>query len=346
MSPRSRAYAKMAATAIQELLAKEHAAATAEFDAKIADRPWPGLGTIIEPLHISSARTILEMNGTIEVRTVTSRGAHSVPIATLSSPKSRTSTAVSRATSRKGLLMSRYLGWAQGTASRPGVIGPATEKVVQESLLAAAPNGYRVEGPGDTFLDVEINGPLDNRAFYTPIVDGIPRAPIAVPIEVKGGRDWLMAGDYQPYQLLDKAAQLKTAQPDVPIAPLFFCRRAHMTLFRMAKDLGFFIIPANRQFISPSVDEEKIIEVRSELGFLDLEATATADDQLVRRLTKAFPKQAEITAVRWERTACHSDLPTWFEQMRDSHDRGERAELFHEVRSAAKDAGLYVTRGW
>jgi hypothetical protein len=83
----------------------------------------------------------------------------------------RRSTAVAKAAQRKRLLMARYLGWAQGTPSRPSAIGPAAEKAAHDSLLAAAPYGYRLLQPSGTgvsaMLGAHLPGPLDDGAIFT-----------------------------------------------------------------------------------------------------------------------------------------------------------------------------------
>lgn len=55
--------------------------------------------------------------------------------------------AIANASQRKRLLLARYLGWAQGTDARAGLIGPAGERVVR--ALTARPTasaGQQSEG--------------------------------------------------------------------------------------------------------------------------------------------------------------------------------------------------------
>lgn len=55
-------------------------------------------------------------------------------------------------------------------------------------------------------------------------------------------------------------------------------RRAHITAFRMARDLGFFIADAHRQYIA-GVEEGKLSEIRQELGLLDLVLQENESDE-------------------------------------------------------------------
>jgi hypothetical protein len=60
------------------------------------------------------------------------------------------------------------------------------------------------------------------------------------------------------------------ARPDAAVLPVLVCRRAHPTLFWMAKQLGFMIINMDRQFIGSRIDEAAHLEVHNELHFHDL----------------------------------------------------------------------------
>jgi hypothetical protein len=341
-------YEALGTRAIVELLHREHAASWLEVEARGADEEWPGLGTPINPHHLSAARAALMRRRTIQQLTATSRGGRSVPVIALSEHAS--TTVVERAAARKRLLLARYLGWAQGTPSRPGIIGPAAERVTHASLLAAAPLGYRLANPAGggvtEFLGVRLNGPLDNAAFLTPLApNGLPLPTVAVPIEVKNVRDWLYPFSPEPYQLLAKATTLQKAQPAQRIMPTLVCRRAHITLYRMAKDLGFFIIEPKRQFITPTVDEEHLREVRSELGFIDLIATVDADKRIVDRLTRTLPSYALDRCARWARTAL-SDTSSAFDWIASDAMSIRRRGSFDTMRRLAERDGLIHGGGW
>ena len=97
-----------------------------------------------------------------------------------------------------------------------------------------------------------MRGPLDHAAVYLELdEDGIPGTAGTIPVEVKNLQDWMLPASPEVYQLLEKAATVQAALPAAPIMPVLICRRAHYTLFRMAKDLGFFVIETRRHFVAP-----------------------------------------------------------------------------------------------
>jgi len=53
-SPRQ--YELLGARAIGELVDREHAVVWPEVEAKISDQPWPGLGTKVDPHHLTTAK--------------------------------------------------------------------------------------------------------------------------------------------------------------------------------------------------------------------------------------------------------------------------------------------------
>jgi hypothetical protein len=342
-------YVALGRRAILELLDRENAAAWREIEAKIADEKWPGLPTHIDPNHLTTARLELQRAGQIEEVANTARGGREVSIVV--PVGGRRQTAINKAVSRKSLLLARYLGWASGTATRKSVIGPAAEKVTHSSLLAAAPYGYRVLRPDGAevaeLLGVPLRGPLDNAAMYLHVDEyGMPGAAVTIPVEVKNLRDWMMPSSPEVYQLLEKAAAVQQARPDHSIMPVLICRRVHYTLFRMAKDLGFFVIEARRQFIGAHIDEELILEVRRELGFIDLVQADGADELIVRRLTSTLPTYALERCERWKDTAT-SDVASVFSAIRTATTTRQRTHNVDVLRSYAIRAGfLEEGGGW
>jgi hypothetical protein len=132
--------------------------------------------------------------------------------------------AVQTAAARKRLLHARYLGWAMGTKRYgAGIVGPGAEKVVHESLMAAAPSGYRLFEPqrGEVrqmFGAPVPGGPLDNGATLQLVDDkGFPAGSVVVPIEVKNRRDWVYPEAPELHQLLSKAAALAARIPRPPV---------------------------------------------------------------------------------------------------------------------------------
>ncbi len=338
-------YVALARTAIIELLDEEHAAAWLEVEAKITDFPWPGIGHRIDKHHLSTARIELLRTGQIVNPSLGTRGGREVVIIHRADT-TRRQTAIARAASRKRILTARYLGWAQGTPSRPGVIGPAGERVVHDSLKESAT--FRLVNPSggqvSNLLGYALDGPLDHAIILTPINDeGLPEAPVVVPIEVKNIRDWIYPSSQELYQLLDKAARLQQYQPTLPIVPVLVCRRAHYTTYKMAKDLGFFIVQAHRQYIA-SVDTERLAEVQAELGFLDLVEHRGSDPQLVHMFANVFTKHASEFSVRWQRTAMDRELCSVFPHMRNDSSATRRGDTLEVLRDYAERAGC--TGGW
>jgi len=193
----------LARQAIMELLDQEHAAAWLEIEAKITDVPWPAIGHRIDKHHLSTARIELLRSGRIEEHQADTRGGREVTIIH-TADVGRRRTAIAKASQRKRILLARYLGWAQGTPSRPGIIGPAAERVVHESLKETGT--FRLVNPSSgqvsNFLGCKIDGPLDHAVIFTPMTaEGLPEHPVAVPIEVKNIRDWIYPSSQEPYQL-------------------------------------------------------------------------------------------------------------------------------------------------
>ncbi|MBB6122176.1 hypothetical protein [Nocardiopsis algeriensis] len=340
-----RSEAEYVSLARQRLLAlahEHHALTHVEIQARISDVPWKG--EAIDPHHVTRALRQLTDNGDLLVDHAPTRGGRDVQLFLSTAP--RTKTAVEKAARRKRLLLSRYLGWAQGTPSRPGLIGPAAEQVFHASIVStgaftlARPEGGDVK----SFLGLALPGPLDSAGFFLPVANGIPGRAIAVPIEIKNLRDWIYPANAEPYQLLDKAARLHVkVDGQVPIAPVFVCRRAHYTTFLMAKQFGFFVIETKRQFIG-DVDEDKLNEVRAELWLTDLINHQGADEKIVRALATTFPKQAQVTAERWAVTAEDPDMRDYFARMRNATSAPRRSRILEKAREHASSMGF--DGGW
>jgi hypothetical protein len=341
-------YVEMGKQGIRELVDREHAVALREIDARLAEIKWQTLSHRIDPHHLTTARNELVRSGELDMVDARTRGGRDLTMFVTTAP--RRTTAIEKAARRKRLLLARYLGWAEGTPSRPGIIGPAAERAAAASLTLAAPYGYRLlqpSGAGVTeMLGETLPGPLDNAAIYTALNDdGSPGRSVAIPVEVKNVRDWLYSSSAEVFQLLTKAVQIKQARPDIDVMPVLICRRAHITLFRMAKDLGFFVIDTRRQYILPRVPEEEVVEVRAGLGFLDLTRQDTADERVVRRLTQTLPGYALDRADRWRETA-EMDIASLFGLLWRGHDT-MRSGLMNDLRELVQDSSaLDLEGGW
>jgi hypothetical protein len=214
-------------------------------------------------------------------------------------------------------------------------------------LAVAAPSGYTIEKPGrevDTLLGVPLNGPLDAAAHYlVRDSDGIPGNVITVPIEVKNLRDWIYPSSREQYQLLSKAALIQDARPTRLISPVLVCRRAHITTMRMAKELGFFVIPINRQYVH-QVEEDALIELRAELGLIDLVQQVGVDERLVRFFETHLPKVIERTADDWSDKGL-AFIDEWA-ALNSESDAAARASILRSIRAQFREFYKASPSGW
>lgn len=340
---------------IMELLDSEGAAVWPEVVARISEPSDPT--DRIEPHHLHPARGNLESSDHITHTTQPSSGQRPVTVwhpANLDRRRTRITTAARR----KRALYSRYLAWAQGSPSRPGIIGPAAERVVHESLREAAPYGYRLLHPtaGEVrraFGDQVPLGPLDNGAHLTVIDDqDTPQTAGTILVEVKNTRDWIHARSELLHQLLAKAALLQRAYPHRSLLPVLVCRRAQYLTFQLASSLGFMVVQLERQPVlsDPRLDARPgdrhyLNEVRRELDFLDLYEEEGPDTTLVNRLVRTIPQNFDTYASRWK--AANGPVADLYHQYTQSRGiNGLRAlgtdQGFERLRQAARDAGARV----
>lgn len=266
-------YVDRAKARILDVLDTEHAVVRLELEARISEAYFAESGQNIDPHHITTAYNALRRQGLIiQTSAEATRGQH--PVETIQpANQHRRTTAIARAAGRKRLLYGRYLGWAQGTKRYPqGLIGPAGERAVRDGLLQSQtftpvhPDAAEVK----RLFDVNLPGPLDSAGYVLPLDKaGIPGRAVTVLVEVKNVRSQLYPQSQEVYQLLDKAHVLQRACPEQPILPVLACRKAHPTLYWMAKQLGFFVIELRIQYAGALSDKE-LDEVRTELHFHDL----------------------------------------------------------------------------
>jgi hypothetical protein len=306
----------------------------------------------INPHHLSSAQKRLLGSGQLVVADAATRGGRKVTTYRLADPgvSKREWEAIS---GRKRLLYGRYLGWATGTGTKQGVIGPALERALHQSIREAAPDvGYRLANPvggeTDRIGEVELPrhyGPLDNAVLY-------PRIDMAreyvIPIEAKNVRDWLYPWSAEPYQLLAKAAYLTAQFPDASVVPVLVCRRPHKTLLVMARELGFHVIDVLRQVIhlgglgDPDA-ERKLEEVRAELGFMDMIPFRGPEERIVRQFRYTIPKVIVARSVQWFQVGWHFE--TIYRDLQDgSLPYGHRNSLLDQLRQETEELGS--TGGW
>ena len=320
-----------------------------EIEALLAE-PVGAAGRGINPHHLTTAKANLLRAETIKSSTSATRGGRVVTTFQLASPN-HTQHDLDAASRRKRLLYGRYLGWASGTDSKAGIIGPALERVVHQALREAAPyHGYRLENPdsgqaatlGPVSLAPEF-GPLDNAFRYVEPNSG---GAFAVPVEAKNVRDWIYPTSDEPYQLLSKAAHISQAWPAVGVAPVFVCRRGHITLFRMALDLGFYVVQTFVQPIrvqgsgDPDI-EAKITEVRTELSF-NLRSDPEPPKILRTQFRTHLPRQLPDIASRWSLVG--SRLGQHYETLSQASFGSDRKGQMQDLRDAAVELG--AEGGW
>jgi hypothetical protein len=332
-------YLSLARRGILELLDSELAAVWPEVEAKIAERRWSDLSSRVNPHILTQARQQLLAEGAITQETSPTRGGHEVTVlqpANLSGRKRKAESAAGR----KRLLYARHQSWARGTKRTPkGLIGPGGETAVAHALKAAAWVGFKVDrteaGEVRELLGQPVpGGPLDNAALLQ-LTDeqGRPQGSALLPIEVKNLRTWIYPRAQELHQLLYKAARLSQMHPDTNFLPLLTCRRFHYWTFQMAKDLGFYVIGFERQFILPhaELDQDHFEEVRSELGYLDLSLDMEPYEKFVGWLENV-PKYAAENVSAWNSVG--STLVNYYDRLRRRLTPAHRAQTMNELRDA------------
>lgn len=222
----------------------------------------------------------------------------------------------------------------QGTKRHPhGLIGPAGEQAVRTGLLLSGglQPVHPDAGPVNKLLNVNLPGAIDSAGFVVPLIKGLPTQPITVPIEVKNIRGWIYPQSAELYQVLDKACLLQQAHPDQRILPVFVCRRAHITLFWMAQQLGFMVIEMGVQFVG-DVDETLMHEVRNELHFQDLSSGPGPSLRVRDRFQRTVPVHGVNIATAWHRTATNPRIAPLITELRQAKGR-RRYELMTALRA-------------
>lgn len=174
----------------------------------------------------------------------------------------------------------------------------------------------------------------------------MPSAATLIPLEAKNIREWVYPRTQELYQLLDKAAQLQLRHPQLPILPVFVCRRVQYDTGKMAQQLGFHVIETWRQYVLPTIgrgedDRRKFDELNSELSY-NLQLHEDGVEQMVKQFTTVIPKRCNQAAERWGEFVEHPEVPGLLRRMRDDalpHDERHRSlaqlveaagDVFHE----------------
>jgi hypothetical protein len=343
-------YEARAVERIREIMAAEHAVVRREIESRITEGFWQGSGENIDAHHVTNAIRFLvdELGELAWVRRTTRGGA---VVATLE-PVDRTgrSDRIDRAAARKRLLWGRYLGWATGTERYPhGLVGPAGEAATRGGILASGAVIPAAQGAAavSSVLGVDLSGPLDSAGYMVPIGDrGVPGAAVTLLFEVKNVRQWLYPTAPEPFQLLGKAVMVQQANPDVPVLPVLVCRRAHPTLFWMAKQLGFIIINMDVQFIGPRIEEAGYLEVRNGLHFHDLTLGDGPSLRVRDRLAATVRTHCTEFATHWHATAHDPQISAALAKLAKtkSSDQRTRHNLVETIKQVVVDHGW--GEGW
>lgn len=346
----------VATAQLREFMDQHFAASKIELEAKLIDSH---IGNPpFEPAHLHEAQRTLITAGELVLDHTRTRGGSSPPILVTRDRLNR-SRKVDDATARKRLLMSRYYSYVQGGPhDGASLAGPAGEAAFQAGLVRAsvgASLATLVRGipsvPQLLGQDVPF-GPLDN-AFVLQPLDPRSLAPIGpwgihVLVEVKNIREWVYPRTQELYQVLSKSAMIQAANPTLHFVPLLVCRRVHRTTRFMAKDLGFFVIDAQRQYLPESslIDPEALIELTSELGIADLvqgtESTRMIEQRL-RTLQRHFDLETSLT--RWK----HFSDSEYFRKLlvtlnSETTPNRVRDTTLNELRTYARSEGASL--GW
>lgn len=108
----------------------------------------------------------------------------------------------------------------------------------------------------------------------------------------------------------------------------------------MATQLGFMVIPMDRQFVGQHVEEAKHLEVHNELHFKDITLGNGPSLRVRDRLKAAVRERSDEFAQRWERTVSDTRISTTLRQLSHPRDRRTRAALTEVLKD------LVVDNGW
>jgi hypothetical protein len=331
------------------------AASRIELEAKLIEVHFDS--TPFEPAHLTTAARNLEAQGVIKHEARETRGGRPIPLYVVAD-LTRRRRRVEDAAGRKRLLMARYYSYVQGSDSGSSLAGPAGELAFDAALTRANP-GARVSVYNRGLPSVpQINGtavpmgPLDN-AFVVQRLDKATRAPIppwgvTALVEVKNVRDWIYPSSPELFQLLHKAAVIQNRHPDQSFLPVLVCRRAHTTTAFMAKDLGFFVIDARRQYLAASsiIEPDHFQEMTDELGLVDMvighDSTARIENRLVT-LQQYF--DLDSATATWKAISARTELHDLFRSLnKEQMSPRERTMTLDVIRRVAKEEG--ASRGW
>lgn len=334
-------YVARATAEIHRILDEQHAVVQPEIVSRIAEGSFASSRDNIDPHHTTTALRELSAAGHIIWDRAPARGGRQDIVTIQPTDQHRRTTKIGIAAARKRLLFARYNGWAGGTVRHPqGLIGPAGEAAVRAAILSSGALQPAVPGAGEVtqLLGTHLPGALDSAGFMVPFTGGVPSTPVTLLIEVKNIRSWIYPTSIELYQVLHKGSVLQLAHPDQRIMPILICRKAHITTFWMAKQLGFVVIDTDRQPVG-DVDEDDLAEVRNELHFQDLVRGAPLSIRVRDRLQKSLPPRCVEIAEQWSSTCNDADFTDAFNALRYTTQQSARAVLVNDLRDAARSSG-------
>lgn len=347
-----------AITSIREFMELNLAASKIELEAKLVDvHFW---NPPFEPHHLHDASQHLMRAGEITRSLEATRGGRRPPIFVTTKREGR-ARRVEDTAARKPLLMSRYYSYVQGgEEASSSLAGPAGEMAfhaafIRSSVGASLATLTRGRPSVSTILgDPVPMGPLDNAFVLSPLdketLAPIPPWGVQALVEVKNIREWTYPRTQELYQVLYKAANIQRAHPNASILPILVCRRAHTTTKFMAKDLGFFVIEARRQFLPQSslIDSSALLEATNELGIADLvqgtDPSHTAQiEQRLTTLQRSFDIQTSID--RWKQFSNDDSIVDAINELvNDTLPNSQRDEQLNNLRDRAHEIGARL--GW
>ncbi|WP_329484169.1 hypothetical protein OG555_18625 [Kribbella sp. NBC_01484] len=115
---------------------------------------------------------------------------------------------------------------------------------------------------------------------------------------------------------------------------------------RLAPAYQFTALARLARLVAPHIEEDLVVDVRRELGFLDLVRADSADEIVVGRLTQTLPQYALERCDRWKETA-HSEVASVFSDIRTASTSRRRSNEVDIMREYARvDGFLEDGGGW
>jgi hypothetical protein len=118
-----------------------------EAEARASESLWNTQHRFIQPHRLGTALQQLIRQGTLAADHDVTRGGRRITTFRLADLTGR-ERPTQDAAARKRLLYARYLSWSSGSPAEPGLVGPAAERVLHNTLRDASPDrGYQLENP-------------------------------------------------------------------------------------------------------------------------------------------------------------------------------------------------------